>query len=133
MLASSALILLLSSSLPSTEGSICGDRLCSDDETAEGCPVDCVICGDGICSVEQGEDFMNCVEDCDGATDGMKFSDTDNEPSPPKDDGCNCAAERAGPRLPYLVLLVLCLFVFRGHSRPSVHHSARAQRMSTEL
>ena len=43
--------------------SVCGDRLCDDDEDAESCPDDCSpACGDGLCT--HAEDARDCSDDC---------------------------------------------------------------------
>lgn len=41
----------------------CGDGKCSKHETAENCPADCAVCGNGICE-PPAENFSTCPQDC---------------------------------------------------------------------
>jgi hypothetical protein len=72
----SAIALLLVSGLgacggsePTGSASICGDGICSADETASTCPDDCGRCGDGICSAH--ETATSCPADCTRCGDGI--------------------------------------------------------------
>lgn len=45
---------------------VCGDGNCSEPENKDSCPKDCVICGDGICDLEELNSLhqTNCSQDC---------------------------------------------------------------------
>jgi hypothetical protein len=49
-------------SCPRDCAALCGDRLCSHDETPETCPRDCPGCGDGMC--QGSETPETCAYDC---------------------------------------------------------------------
>ncbi len=78
----------------------CGDGLCSENETIETCPSDCVLCGDGICS--ENED---CPQDCGGGGSCLPESqcqvDGDCDPGSPclnnlGNNFCHCAPNLSG-------------------------------------
>lgn len=56
------------SSCPRDCEPVCGDDICSGDETAT-CAADCGTCGNGSC--ESGEDAGNCLADCGECGDGF--------------------------------------------------------------
>jgi cysteine-rich repeat protein len=41
----------------------CGDALCTHAEDLASCPIDCAVCGDGICT-DPPEDTLTCPADC---------------------------------------------------------------------
>ena len=43
---------------------LCGNGICASGETWEECPVDCPVCGDGVCG-KVGMGWENCPLDCD--------------------------------------------------------------------
>jgi len=50
-------------------GEYCGDSVCSDSESCSSCQSDCgdckvEYCGNGICSIEIGENISSCSQDC---------------------------------------------------------------------
>ncbi len=71
----------------------CGDGTCSlnDGETCRICPADCGacpdLCGDGICSAKDGESCENCSEDCNACSCG------DGVCSPESENCTTCAAD----------------------------------------
>ncbi len=56
---------------PDVLGAVCGNDICEENklETNENCPVDCPICGDGLCW--GFENWTNCPEDCVVCGDGI--------------------------------------------------------------
>lgn len=57
--------------------SICGDGTCDAGEDCTTCGVDCpsfslpsAVCGNGLCEVGDGEDCVNCAQDCNGVQGG---------------------------------------------------------------
>jgi len=59
------------------KGAVCGDGVCDNDETIDNCPEDCEktgpspYCGDGVCDENNGEQSINCQEDCSVCGDGF--------------------------------------------------------------
>jgi len=43
---------------------VCGDGICTGNETYLTCAVDCKYCGDGTCDSSYGETYDNCPDDC---------------------------------------------------------------------
>jgi cysteine-rich repeat protein len=51
----------------------CGDIICSHTEDLLNCPVDCAVCGDGICT-SPTEDILTCPADCTPPTSSSSSS-----------------------------------------------------------
>lgn len=50
------------------DSNICGDGVCSSNESASTCGLDCHVCGDGICSLDEE---ATCPSDCAVCGDGI--------------------------------------------------------------
>ena len=80
-------------SCPADCSDLCGDGLCTGEETLAACAADCAgICGNEAC--EEGEDFGSCPADCEPVCgDGLCSLDEDPE-SCPQDCPAECGDGR---------------------------------------
>jgi len=64
---------------------VCGNGMCEARETAENCPVDCSLCGDGICS-DAEKALKDCPRDCEPSC-------GDGVCSAPQETSANCSTD----------------------------------------
>lgn len=70
--------------------------ICEPEEDCESCPDDCAkvsgaFCGNKLCEIGDGEDFITCPVDCAGqSTGGGAFNCTAGDSADPNNPGTNC-------------------------------------------